>query len=94
MSKSKKKARVDPAELERLRKALDAATKAAASDASEPKKKKRKKRGRKLVLLALIGALVLSEDLRGKVLDALFGAEEEFQYTPPAPAPPSPVSAA
>ncbi|MHB8691849.1 MAG: hypothetical protein ACYDHH_11420 [Solirubrobacteraceae bacterium] len=92
MSKSKKKARVDPAELERLRRALDAATKAAASDESEPKK--RKKRGRKLVLLALIGALVLSEDLRGKVLDALFGAEEEFQYTPPAPAPPSPVSAA
>jgi hypothetical protein len=93
MSKSKKKARVDPAELERLRKALDAATKAAASDESKPKKK-RKKRGRKLVLLALVGALVLSEDLRGKVLDALFGAEEEFQYTPPAPAPPSPVSAA
>ena len=26
-------------------------------------------------------ALALSEDLRKKVLDALFGAEEEFEYT-------------
>jgi len=38
------------------------------------------------------------EKLRSKVLDTLFGAEEEFQYTPPPPAastPPStPVSAA
>jgi hypothetical protein len=46
------------------------------------------------------GALALagSESLRSKVLDTLFGAEEEFQYTPPAgtPAPPpaSPVTAA
>ncbi len=29
-----------------------------------------------------IAALALSENLRGKALDALFGAEEEFQYTP------------
>ena len=43
-------------------------------------------------------ALTLSESLRNKLLDALFGKEEEFQYTPPAPAPTeppaSPVSAA
>jgi adenylosuccinate synthase len=42
-----------------------------------------KRRGRKLVLL-LVGAglaLALSESLRKKVLDALFGAEEEFEYT-------------
>ncbi len=34
--------------------------------------------------LALVGgalALALSEGLRKKVLDALFGAEEEFEYT-------------
>jgi adenylosuccinate synthase len=46
--------------------------------------KKRKKRKRKLLLLALVGAaaaLALSEGLRKKVLDALFGAEEEFEYT-------------
>ena len=29
-------------------------------------------------------ALAVSEKLRSKVLDTLFGAEEEFQYTPPA----------
>jgi hypothetical protein len=43
-------------------------------------------------------ALAVSESLRNKLLDALFGKEEEFQYTPPAPAPmeppASPVSAA
>jgi hypothetical protein len=47
--------------------------------------KKRKKRGLgRLVLLALVGAtvaLILSEGARKTVLDALFGAEEEFEYT-------------
>jgi adenylosuccinate synthase len=46
-------------------------------------KKKKKRKGR-LLLIALIGggiALVASEGLRKKVLDALFGAEEEFEYT-------------
>jgi hypothetical protein len=56
-------------------------------DASEalraPKKRKKSKLGR-LVLLALVGAglaLIFSEDARKSVLDALFGAEEEFEYT-------------
>lgn len=55
------------------------------------KTKKKKRRGRGLVLV-LVGAglaLALSEGLRKKVLDALFGAEEEFEYTSttsPAPA--------
>jgi hypothetical protein len=38
----------------------------------------------KLLLLGIIGAaaaLILSEDLRKAVLDRLFGAEEEFEYT-------------
>jgi hypothetical protein len=47
--------------------------------------KKRKRRGLgRILLLAIVGgglALALSEDLRKKVLDALFGAEEEFEYT-------------
>jgi hypothetical protein len=34
-----------------------------------------------LVLIAGVLALVLSKDLRSKVLDALFGAEEEFDYS-------------
>jgi hypothetical protein len=39
--------------------------------------------GRKLFVLAVAGglAIALSADLRSKVLDALFGAEEEFDYT-------------
>jgi hypothetical protein len=48
-----------------------------------PKKQRSGGFGR-VLLLALIGggaALALSEGLRKKVLDALFGAEEEFEYT-------------
>jgi hypothetical protein len=48
-----------------------------------PKKRKKSKLGR-IILLALVGAavaLILSEDARKTVLDALFGAEEEFEYT-------------
>ena len=47
------------------------------------KKRKRRRRGR-LLVVALVGAglaLALSEGLRKKALDALFGAEEEFEYT-------------
>ena len=56
-------------------------------DASEalraPKKRKKSRLGR-IILLGLVGAavaLILSEDARKTVLDALFGAEEEFEYT-------------
>ena len=38
----------------------------------------------RLLLLLVVGAgaaVALSEDLRKKLLDALFGAEEEFEYT-------------
>jgi hypothetical protein len=38
----------------------------------------------KLIVIAIIGAIaavVLSEDVRKAVLDRLFGAEEEFEYT-------------
>ena len=56
---------------------------------------KRKRGGLgKLLLLAIIGgglAIALSEDVRNKVLDLLFGKEEEFDYTsttaPPTPTP-------
>jgi len=57
-------------------------------DASEqlraPKKRRKKSRLGRLILFALVAgaiALVLSEDARKTVLDALFGAEEEFEYT-------------
>jgi hypothetical protein len=62
---------------------------------------KRKRSGGfgKLILLALVGgglAIALSEDVRNKVLDLLFGKEEEFDYTsttsPPATPAPTPTA--
>ncbi len=50
----------------------------------EAPKKQRKGGFGRILLLGMIGgglALALSEGLRKKVLDALFGAEEEFEYT-------------
>jgi hypothetical protein len=47
----------------------------------------------KLLLVGIVGAglaLALSEGLRKKVLDALFGAEEEFEYTSTTSTPASP----
>ena len=56
--------------------------------------RKRKKRGfGRVLLLGLVGgavALAVSEGLRKKVLDALFGAEEEFEYTSTTAPTPSP----
>src|SRR5665811_1627177 len=56
-----------------------------ASEQLQGKKRKRKKsRLGRIVLLGLIAAglaLILSEDARKAVLDALCGAEEEFEYT-------------
>lgn len=54
-----------------------------ASEQLRAPRKRRKRRLRRLILLALIGgaiALVVSEDARKAVLDALFGEEEEFEY--------------
>jgi adenylosuccinate synthase len=55
-----------------------------AAEALRNGKKKKKRRFGRLLLVAIVGgglALALSEDLRKKALDALFGAEEEFEYT-------------
>jgi len=46
--------------------------------------RRRKRRLGRLLLVGLIGAglaIAFSEDLRKTVLDMLFGAEEEFEYT-------------
>lgn len=64
-----------------LKQAVEALRDAAQSLREKPKRKKR--RGR-VLLLALVGggaAIALNEGLRKKVLDALFGSEEEFEYT-------------
>jgi hypothetical protein len=58
-----------------------------------PRTRRRRRRGRPLLALLLGAALALalSSELRTKVLDMLFGAEEEFDYssttTPASPAP-------
>jgi hypothetical protein len=85
-----------------LREALEAVRDVTTALTEGPRHQARKGRrmGRKVVVLGLGAGLALvgSEKIRSKVLDTLFGAEEEFEYTPPAgPAPsqPSaPVSAA
>jgi hypothetical protein len=86
-----------------LRHAADAVREATLSLTDAPKKRKTRKRrgfGRKLMILVIGGgvAMVASESLRSKVLDTLFGAEEEFQYTPPSSSastpPATPVTAA
>jgi len=101
-SKAPQKALIDDKKLQNeLRAAFEAGRDAAMalSDApkhSKPKKKRKGGLGRKLLILMIgaIIALAVSEGLRSKVLDALFGAEEEFQYTPPAGTPtPPPASA-
>jgi hypothetical protein len=65
-----------------MRKAAESMQEASERLRSNPKK--RKGGLGRLLLLALIGgivALVVSEGARKAVLDALFGAEEEFEYT-------------
>lgn len=55
-----------------------------ASDQLRGRKQKNGSTLGKLLVIAVVGAvaaLVLSEDIRKAVLDRLFGAEEEFEYT-------------
>ena len=62
-------------------------------EASERLRGKKQRKGLtlgRLLLLGLIGAivaLVLSEDVRKMLMDKLFGAEEEFEYTSTTSAP-------
>ena len=76
-----------------VKNAADAFKEASTALREGPKRKRKGGIGRKL-LLALVAsglAIGLSADLRSKVLDLLFGKEEEFDYTsttaPSSPAP-------
>jgi hypothetical protein len=104
-AKAPQKAVLDDKKLQNdLRSAAEAVRDAAMAlnDAPKHSKPQKKKKGfGRTLLIVLVGAgaaLALSESLRSKLLDTLFGAEEEFQYTPPAgtptPPPASPVTAA
>lgn len=90
-SKQPQKAVLEDKKLQKdVRKAAEALREASNALAQPPKKKRRL--GRKLLVL-VVGAgvaLAVSEKLRSKVLDTLFGAEEEFQYTPPTASPTAP----
>ena len=76
-----------------VRQAAEALRDAGSALREGPKKRKRRGGFGKLLLIGIVGAgvaLAVSEGLRNKVLDALFGAEEEFDYTStttPTPAP-------
>jgi hypothetical protein len=82
-----------------LREAASALRDASSALREPPKRRRRGGIGRTLLLLVVAGllAIALSESVRSKVLDLLFGAEEEFDYSspasPPQPAPASPSAA-
>jgi hypothetical protein len=79
-----------------LKEAAGALREASSSLREQPKRKRKGGIGRSLLLLAVAGvlAIALSEGLRAKVLDLLFGAEEEFDYSSTtAPADPAPAGA-
>ena len=66
-----------------LRSAAESLREASEQLKQKPKRRRKGRLGR-LILLGMIGAaiaLIFSEDARKTVLDALFGAEEEFEYT-------------
>lgn len=76
-----------------IKQAADALKDAGSALKEGPKKRKARRKGGmgRMVLVLLVGAavaLVVSEDLRTKVLDALFGKEEEFDYGSTAPSTP------
>jgi len=84
-----------------LRSAAESFRDASVALREAPKKKKKKRGGLgKVLVIGVVGAglaLAVSEDLRKKVLDALFGAEEEFEYsatTAPSTATPADETAA
>jgi hypothetical protein len=87
------KALMDDKKLQKdLRKSAEALRDAGMALREGPKKKRRFGLG-KLLLIAIIGgaiAIATNEGIRNKVLDLVFGAEEEFDYTsttaPPQPA--------
>jgi glutamine synthetase adenylyltransferase len=86
--KAPTKALLEDKRLQRdLQQAVEALREATTTLSAGPKKRGRRRLrlGRKLMIAALGFGLALagSEKLRTKVLDMVFGKEEEFEYTPP-----------
>jgi len=66
-----------------------------ASERLQGKRRKKRHPFRKLLLIGIVAsvlAIALNEDLRKAVLDRLFGAEEEFEYTSQTTAAPAPAA--
>ena len=92
----------NPAELvqdKKIKKQLKSAAETLKETSEEIQSAGKKKRHplRKVIALAVIGgivAIVVSEDARKAVLDTLFGAEEEFEYTSTTSAPASSTNGA
>ena len=77
-----------------LKRSLSALSEAADTLRGARHRRKRRRRGG-LLLVLLVGAgaaVAMSEDLRKRVLDLLFGAEEEFEYTSTTMPPPAVTS--
>src|SRR3954447_6131696 len=95
--KSPTKAVFDDKKLQKdVREAAESLRDASVALREGPKRKRRGGVG-KFILLGVVGAglaLALSEGLRKKVLDALFGAEEEFEYSSTTTASSSPAQPA
>jgi len=84
--KAPTKAIMDDKKLHKDLKAAAEALRDAGNALREAPKKQKKRKGRfgRKLLILFVGAgiaLAVSGDLRSKVLDALFGKEEEFDYT-------------
>jgi hypothetical protein len=78
-----------------LKEAANALREASSALREPPKRRRRRAGARSLVLLAIAGvlAMALSEGLRSKVLDLVFGAEEEFDYSSSNASSPEPAPA-
>ncbi|HXD54289.1 MAG TPA: hypothetical protein VN618_06020 [Solirubrobacteraceae bacterium] len=81
-----------------LRSAIDSLREASGSLREAPAPARRRRGGGRALLLLAVGAVLaiaLNEGLRSKVLDMLFGAEEQFDYSSTtAPATPEPAGVA
>jgi hypothetical protein len=74
---------------------LQQTTSALLAEQQQEQPRRRKRRGRRLLVWISFGtviAFVASPRLRNKALDKMFGAEEEFQYSPPPAPPPTPFA--
>jgi hypothetical protein len=90
------KALADDKKLQKdLKKSAEALKEAGAALREGPKKKKKRFGLGKLLFVAIIGgaiAVATNEGIRNKVLDLVFGAEEEFDYTSTTAPPPQPAA--